>query len=86
MKGIERRVRDYKDVCHVFGCNVNVDENDRYNKGEYAIYTLPDLSKYDGIVYVKNTFQLCAKIRALILTGAKPVYIRFNQPIVASLA
>lgn len=57
MKGIERRVRDYKDVCHVFGCNVNVDENDRYNKGEYAIYTLPDLSKYDGIVYVKNTFQ-----------------------------
>ena len=30
--------------------------------------------------------QLCAKIRALILTGAKPVYIRSNQPIVASPA
>lgn len=57
MKGIERRVRDYKDVCHVFGCNVNIEESDRYNKGEYAIYSLPDLSTYDGIVYVKNTFQ-----------------------------
>ena len=34
----------------------------------------------------KPKFLLCAKIRALILMGAKPVYIRFNQPIVASLA
>ena len=36
--------------------------------------------------FVINKFQLCAKIRALILTGAKPVYIRSNQPIVVSLA
>ena len=56
MKGIERKVRDYKDVCSVFCCHVNVASNEAYLKGEYSIFDLPDLSSFDGIVFVKNTF------------------------------
>lgn len=57
MKGIERRVRDWDDICSVFCCHVNISGNDTYIKGEYSIFDLPDLSKFDGIVFVRNTFQ-----------------------------
>lgn len=57
MKGIERRVRDWGDICSVFCCHVNVAVNDTYIKGEYSIFDLPDLSEFDGIIFVRNTFQ-----------------------------
>lgn len=57
MKGIERRIRDWGDVCSVFCCHVNVSGNDTYTKGEYSIFDLPDLSKFDGVVFVRNVFQ-----------------------------
>jgi len=57
MKGIERRIRDWGDVCSVFCCHVNITGNDTYSKGEYSIFNLPDLSKFDGVVFVRNTFQ-----------------------------
>ncbi len=57
MKGIERRVRDWGDVCSVFCCHVNIDGNDTYVKGEYSIFNLPDFRAFDGIVFVRNTFQ-----------------------------
>lgn len=57
MKGIERRVRDWGDVCSVFCCHVNVSGNDSYVRGEYSVFELPDLSSFDGIVFVRNTFQ-----------------------------
>ena len=47
---------------------------------------LNPIYKLFQILSKKQKLLLCAKIRALILMGAKPVYIRFNQPIVASLA
>lgn len=57
MKGIERRVRDYKDVCSVFACHTNAGLNEKHTHGEYAIFDLPDFDKFDGVVYVKNTFR-----------------------------
>ncbi len=57
MKGIERRIRDWGDICSVFCCHVNIAGNDTYIRGEYSIFDLPDLSSFDGIVFVKNTFQ-----------------------------
>lgn len=57
MKGVERRVRDCGDVCSVFCCHVNITGNDSYAKGECSIFELPDLSTFDGIIFVRNTFQ-----------------------------
>lgn len=57
LKGIERRVRDLKDICAVFCCHANVAGNDGYTKGEYTIFDLPDFSTFDGIIFVRNTFQ-----------------------------
>lgn len=57
MKGIERRIRDWGDICSVFCCHVNVAGNATYTKGEYSIFDLPDFTKFDGIVFVRNVFQ-----------------------------
>lgn len=57
MKGIERRIRDWGDVCSVFCCHVNITSNDTFAKGEYSIFNLPDLTRFDGVVFVRNTFQ-----------------------------
>lgn len=56
MKGIERRIRDYNDICSVFCCHMNMDGNEDYAKGEYSIFNLPELSNFDGIIFVNNTF------------------------------
>lgn len=66
MKGIERRVRDCKDVCAVFACHVNAGSNEKHTRGEYAIYELPDFSSFDGVVYVKNTFQFTPAEKAVV--------------------
>lgn len=57
MKGIERRIRDWGDVASVFCCHVNIAGSDTYEKGEYSIFDLPDLKRFDGVVFVRNTFQ-----------------------------
>lgn len=71
MKGIERKVRDLKDTCSVFCCHGNIAANDDFKSGEYQIFDLPNLSDFDGIIFVKNTFaqpqleaELVAKIEA----------------------
>ena len=51
----------------------------------FVFSSAASFSQSPSLMDAENSI-LCAKIRALILTGAKPVYIRFNQPIVASLA
>ncbi len=75
MKGIERKVRDWNDVCSVFCCHMNVDNYEDFAKGEYSIFTLPDLSGFDGIIYVRNTFSTEAidkEITARIKASGKP--------------
>lgn len=57
MKGIERRVRDWGDICTVFSCHVNSSRNSNYTGGEFNIFDLPDFSNFDGIIYVRNVFQ-----------------------------
>ncbi len=57
MKGIERKIRDWGDIASVFCCHVNITGDDTYTRGEYSIFDLPDLSRFDGIVFVRNTFQ-----------------------------
>lgn len=57
MKGIERRIRDWGDVCSVFCCHVNVSGNDSFTRGEYSVFDLPDFTSFDGIIFVRNTFQ-----------------------------
>ena len=58
MKGVERQVRDLSDVCSVFCIHGNVkSENEAYADGESMIFRLPDVSAFDGVIYVKNTFS-----------------------------
>ena len=56
MKGVERKVRDSKDVCCVFCCHGNVAADNPHTAGEHMIFQLPDLSDFDGVIFVKNTF------------------------------
>ncbi len=56
MKGIERKVRDMGDVCSVFCINGNLNGDEAFVKGEHMIFDLPNVSKFDGVVLVKNTF------------------------------
>ena len=56
MKGVERKVRDCGDTCLVFCCHVNASGNDTFLRGECAIFNLPNLNSFDGIIYVRNTF------------------------------
>ena len=55
MKGVERKVRDLRDTCAVFCCHGNVADNNDYLNGEYSIFDLPDLSEFDGVIFIKNT-------------------------------
>lgn len=57
MKGIERRIRDWNDICSVFCCHINIVGNDIYARGEYSIFDLPNFADYDGVIMVRNTFQ-----------------------------
>lgn len=87
MKGIERRVRDYKDVCSVFACHVNAGSNEKHTQGEYAIFDLPDFSTFDGVVYVRNTFQFSPSenkierrlresgVNCVVIDGTLPGYV-----------
>jgi len=87
MKGIERQVRDYKDVCSVFACHVNAGSNEKHTQGEYAIFDLPDFSSFDGVVYVKNTFQFSPSedkiekrlkdsgVNCVVVDGTLPEYV-----------
>lgn len=56
MKGIERRVRDCKDICSVFCINGKPDGSMAYIDGEHMIFDLPDVTKFDGFIFAKNTF------------------------------
>lgn len=57
MKGIERKIRGWEDICSVFCCHVNISGNDNYSRGEYSVFDLPNFKDYDGIIFVRNTFQ-----------------------------
>ena len=75
MKGIERKVREYKDVAEVFCCHMNVAPNEEYSKGEYEIFNLPDYDSFDGFVFVGNTIpdnDILKNICEKILKTGKP--------------
>nr|MCR5278603.1 GGDEF domain-containing protein [Lachnospiraceae bacterium] len=57
---------DWNDVCSVFCCHLNIDGNEEFAKGEYSIFNLPDLSAFDGIIFVRNTFRSPSTDAALI--------------------
>ena len=91
MKGIERRIRDWGDICSVFCCHVNIYGSSNYEKGEYSIFNLPDLSKFDGIVFVRNTFQdsfinnslakriLESKVPCVCIDGFSPDFVNITS-------
>lgn len=75
MRGIEKSVQKFNDVCSVFCCHVNVFENDLYGIGEYKIFDLPDFNNYDGVIFVRNTFkdqELTKSISDRIKEARKP--------------
>lgn len=75
MKGIERKCRDLKDTCSVFCCHMSVAQNETYTTGEFKIFELPDLSEFDGIVFVRNTFpdnEIETKLRQRIIESGVP--------------
>lgn len=40
-----------EDIClYQFNCHGNWSTDELYNRGEYNIYNLPDLSEYDGVI------------------------------------
>ena len=68
MKSMREAFSDYEEdviLCH-FNCFGNWSRDEKYNNGEYNIYSLPDLSEFDGVVLHTNTIKDMAQVENLI--------------------
>jgi len=73
-----------EDVClYHYNCYGNWSHDVRYNQGEYNIFTLPDLSKFDGVVLDCNNItdekQLNRLIELVKKSGVPVVSINFDS-------
>lgn len=79
--GIMRYIHDHHaDIClYHYSCHGNWSTDELYNQGEYNIYTLPDLSGFDGIILdcinITDEVQLCKTIELLRASGVPVVSI-----------
>lgn len=72
-----------EDIClHQYNCYGNWSHDELHNKGEYNIYTLPDLSEFDGIILDCNNIvdkeQLNKTIKMLRESGVPVVSIGYD--------
>lgn len=68
MNSMRDTFSDYEEdviLCQ-FNCFGNWSRDEKYNKGEYNIYSLPDLSQFDGVVLDINTIIDMAQVENLI--------------------
>ena len=68
MNSMRDAFSDYEEdviLCQ-FNCFGNWSRDEKYNKGEYNIYNLPDLSQFDGVVLDINTIIDMAQVENLI--------------------
>lgn len=57
LEGIMKYAEEKKISIDVFTCNGDNYKQSEYGIGEFQIYSLPDLTRYDGIIFARNTIQ-----------------------------
>ena len=72
INGICERAKIDKVDVYVYNCFGGWDDNSSFNKGEYNIYNLPDISQFDGCIITSN------------LISNKKVRDRLYQKLIAS--
>lgn len=77
IQGINDFARSHDLNVSYFAAFGGVSERKEFDIGEYSIYKLPDLSKFDGILVLSNTFS-DIEIRKLIINRVKAA----NVPVV----
>ncbi len=76
LEGIMKYARTEKISIHVFTCNGDLYKQSEYGMGEFQIYHLPDLTRYDGIIFARDTIQseqYADEITQRIRQSQKPV-------------
>ncbi len=76
LEGIMKYARMEKIGIHVFTCNGDLYKQSEYGMGEFQIYQLPDLTRYDGIIFARDTIQseqYADEITQRIRQSKKPV-------------
>ncbi len=83
LEGIMKYAREEKISIHVFTANGDLYKQSEYGMGEFQIYQLPDLSRYDGIIFARDTIQnerYADDITGRIRRSGKPV-VSIENPI-----
>ena len=57
IQGILKEAKRKEIVCYVFTCHINFRSKKESQEGSYNIMRLPDLSRFDGAIIMKNTIQ-----------------------------
>ncbi len=76
LEGIMKYARIKQISIHVFTCNGDLYKQSEFGMGEFQIYHLPDLTRYDGIIFARDTIQseqYADEITQRIRQSGKPV-------------
>ena len=76
LEGIMKYAEEKKISIDVFTCNGDNYKQSEYGIGEFQIYSLPDLTRYDGIIFARNTIQneqYAHELTQRVLRAQKPV-------------
>lgn len=57
LEGIMKYARKRRITIDVFTCNGDMYGQSEYGAGEFQIYNLPELKRYDGVIFAKDTIQ-----------------------------
>lgn len=57
LEGVVEYAKEQKIDIYVFTCNGDIYKQSEYGMGEFQIYSLPDLTRYDGILFARDTIQ-----------------------------
>lgn len=57
LDGVMKYAEEQKITIYVFTCNGDMHRQSEYGAGEFQIYSLPELARYDGVIFAKDTIQ-----------------------------
>lgn len=57
LEGVMKYAEEQKITIYVFTCNGDMYRQSEYGAGEFQIYSLPELARYDGVIFAKDTIQ-----------------------------
>ncbi|MCM1086960.1 MAG: GGDEF domain-containing protein [Muribaculaceae bacterium] len=57
LEGITQYAEEKNISIFVFTCNGDIYKQSEYGMGEFQIFHLPDLNRYDGIIFARDTIQ-----------------------------